>query len=143
MKEKCFPTLCLVGVNLGRMENIGRKIRQKTVFFTVWQKKENKEEGKPGRKFSLSGPQNSSSQIGRKMLERKVLSQHFYENTPFWNQVKKKNRERALEKKIERMRARATPGTFLNEEDKENKRKEMEIRTTCVRKKKKKKKKNV
>ena len=48
-----------------------------------------------------------------------------------------------MEKKIERMRARATPGTFLNEEDKENKRKEMEIRTTCVRKKKKKKKKNV
>ena len=46
-----------------------------------------------------------------------------------------------MEKKIERMRARATPGTFLNEEDKENKRKEMEIRTTCVRKKRKKKRK--
>ena len=108
-------------------------------------REENRDEGKPGRKFSLLDPQNSSSQIRRKMLERNVLSQHFYENTPFWNQVKKKkkNRERALEKKIERMRARATPGTFLNEEDKENKRKEMEIRTTCVRKKKKKKKKNV
>ena len=41
------------------------------------------------------------------------------------------------------MRARATPTTFLNEEDKENKRRGMEIRTTCVEEKKKKKKKRM
>ena len=34
------------------MENKGRKIGWKTVFFTVWQKKENAEDGKPERKFS-------------------------------------------------------------------------------------------
>ena len=56
------------------MENIRRKIGWKIVFSTVWQKKENGEEGKPERKFSLPGPQNSSSQIGRKILKRKVLS---------------------------------------------------------------------
>ena len=50
------------------------------MFSTVWQKKENGEEGKPGRKFSLPGPQFSSSQIERKRLERKVLSQYFYTN---------------------------------------------------------------
>ena len=64
-------TLCLVGVNLGRMENIGRKIEWKTVFSTVWQTRENREEGKPGRKFSPSGPQIFSSQIKRKSLKRK------------------------------------------------------------------------
>ena len=48
------------------------------MFSIVWQKKENEEEGKLGRKFSFLGPQFSSSQIRRKMLERKVLSQHFY-----------------------------------------------------------------
>ena len=73
-------TLCLVGVKIGRMENRGRKIGWKTVFFTVWQKKENGEEGIPGRKFFLLGLQFSSSQIRRKRLERKVLSQHFYTN---------------------------------------------------------------
>ena len=61
------------------MENKGRKIRWKTVFST----KENGAEEKPGRKFSLSSPQFSSSQIGRKRLERKVLSQHFYTNALF------------------------------------------------------------
>ena len=67
-------TLCLVGLKIGRMENRGRKIGWKTVFSTVWQKKENGEEGKSRRKFSLPGPQFSSSQIGGKRLERKVLS---------------------------------------------------------------------
>ena len=105
---------------------------------TVFGLGEFKDDGKLERKFSLPGPQNSSSQIGRKMLERKVLSQHFYKNTPFWNQVKKKKKktERALEKMLERMRAGATPRTFLNEEDKENKRRGIEIRTKCVGKKK-------
>ena len=56
------------------MENIRRKIGWKIVFSTVWQKKENGEEEKPERKFSLPGPQNSSSQIERKILKRKVLS---------------------------------------------------------------------
>ena len=35
---------------------------------------------------------------------------------------------------------RAAPGTFLNKEEKENKRRGIEIRTTCVEEKKKKKK---
>ena len=38
------------------------------------ERKENGEQGKPGRKFSLPSPQFSSSQIRRKRLERKVLS---------------------------------------------------------------------
>ena len=66
----------MVGVSLGRMENIRRKIGWKIVFSTVWQKKENGEEGKLGRKFSLPGPQFSSSQIGRKIWREK-----FYEST--------------------------------------------------------------
>ena len=76
------------------------------MFSTVWQKKENEEEGKLGRKFSFLGPQFSSSQIRRKMLERKVFSQHFYTNTPFWNQVKrrKKKRKKINEKKKESTR---------------------------------------
>ena len=62
-------------MKIGRMENRGRKIGWKTVFST--------KEGKPERKFSLPGPQFSSSQIGRKRLETKVLSQHFYTNALF------------------------------------------------------------
>ena len=82
-------------MNLERMENIGRK----TVFSTVWQKKENTEEGKPGRKFSLK-PTNFIPPNREEKPREKILSQHFYHNTPFWNQVKKKkHRERALEKK--------------------------------------------
>ena len=70
-------TLCLVGVKIERMENIGRKIRWKTVFSIVWQKRENGEEGKPGRKFSLPGPQFSSSQIGRKIWRGKCCESTF------------------------------------------------------------------
>ena len=70
-------TLCLVWVKIGRMENIRRKIGQKTVFSTVWQKKENGEEGKPGRKSSLPGPQFSSSQIGRKIWREKCCESTF------------------------------------------------------------------
>ena len=62
------------------MKNRWRKIWWKIVFSTVWQKKENVEDGKPGRNFSLPGPQFSSSQIRRKIVERKVLLQHFYRN---------------------------------------------------------------
>ena len=50
------------------------------LFSTVWLGKENGEDRKPGREFSLPGPQFSSSQIRRKIVERKVLSQHFYRN---------------------------------------------------------------
>ena len=64
-------TLCLVGVNLGRMEKIERKIEWKTMFSTVWQTRENREEGKSGRKFSLLGSQIFFCQIGRKSLKRK------------------------------------------------------------------------
>ena len=67
-------------VILERMENIRRKSGWKTVFSTVWQRVKNTEDGKPGRKFSLPGPQISSSQIGRKTMERKVLSQPNYRN---------------------------------------------------------------
>ena len=73
-------TLCLEGLILERMKNIGKKSGWKTVFFTVWQRVKNAENGKPGRKFSLPGPQISSSQIGRKTMERKVLSQPNYRN---------------------------------------------------------------
>ena len=72
-------TLCLVGVKIEMMENIGRKIGWKTVFFTVWQRRENGEEGKPGRKFSLPGPQFSSSQIGRKIWRGKCCESTFTE----------------------------------------------------------------
>ena len=102
------------------------------MFSIVWQKKENEEEGKLERKFSLLSPQFSSSQIGRKMLERKVLSQHFYTNTSFWNQERERERERERE-------SCTFAGTFLNEEEKENKRTGIEIGTTCVEEKKKKK----
>ena len=48
---------------LGRMENIGKK----TVFSTVWQKMENTEDGKPERKFSLSGPKSHPPKSGGKL----------------------------------------------------------------------------
>ena len=106
-------TLCLVGVKIERMENIGRKIRWKTVFSIVWRAKENADDGKPRRKFSLPGSQSASSQIGRKIVKRKLLSPWNYTNALshlpssqaqqlFWNQVKKKNRERLLKKKKKR-----------------------------------------
>ena len=58
-------TLCLVRGNLERMKNKERKIGWKTVFFTVWQREENIEDGKPGRN-SLPGPQIFSFQTRRK-----------------------------------------------------------------------------
>jgi len=62
------------------MENRRRKIGWKILFSTVWLGKENGEEGKPGRKFSLPSPHFLSSQFGRKRLERKLNAQHFYTN---------------------------------------------------------------
>ena len=70
-------TLCLVGVILGGMENIEWKTEWKTVFFTVWEREENRERGKPRRKFSLPGPQISSPQIGRKSLSGKLIKSTF------------------------------------------------------------------
>ena len=81
------------------MENIGRKIGWKTVFSTVLQKKENWEEGKRRRKFSLLGPQNSSSQIGRKRLERKC-SHDTFTKTPspnVYNNPVRQNKKKEAE----------------------------------------------
>ena len=83
----------MVRVILGRMENIQRKSGWRIVFSTVWQKKENTEDGKLERKFSLSSPQISSSQIERKIVGRKVDLWHFYTNA-LWNQVKKKKKKK-------------------------------------------------
>ena len=44
---------------------------QKNGFSSVWEWEENRRSGIPGRKFSLPGPQNFSSQIGRKSNEGK------------------------------------------------------------------------
>ena len=72
--------LCLVELILEGMENIGKKSGWKTMFSTIWQRVKNTEDRKPGRKFSLPSPQISSSQIGRKTMERKVLWQPNYRN---------------------------------------------------------------
>ena len=66
----CFlPSLklCLVGMKTGRMKNRERKILWKMKFSTVWLGKENGEDRKPKRMFSLPSPHFLSSQIGRKM----------------------------------------------------------------------------
>ena len=68
---KYFPSHSFTYTVFGWGENLGRKIEWKTMFSTVWQTRENREERKPGRKFSLPGPQIFSSQIGRKSLKRK------------------------------------------------------------------------
>ena len=116
--------------------NKGRKIGWKTVFSTVWYAEENAKDGKPERKFSLPSPQFASSLIGRKIVERKLLSLWNYTNALyhlpfsqtqrlFWNQVKKKKRARAGEKKKKRKkkkkRMRALARMFLNEGEKERK----------------------
>ena len=72
-KLKYNITLYLVGGIIGRMENNGWKMVWNTVFSTVWEAKENREDGKSGRKFSSRTHQFFSSQIGRKIVERKLL----------------------------------------------------------------------
>ena len=72
MKDLFSLTLYLVGWNLGRMENVRKKMGWKTEFSSVWEWEENRGSGKPGRKFSLPGPQIFSSQIGRKSNDRKL-----------------------------------------------------------------------
>ena len=111
----CAFTLCLVGGIIGRMENNRWKLVWKTVFFTVWEAKENREDRKSGRKFSSRTHQFFSSQIGRKTVERKLLLTWNYTNVLShltssqtqrlsWNQVKKKKnqRPRVGEKKREK-----------------------------------------
>ena len=94
-------TLCLVGGIIGRMENNGWKMVWKTVFSTVWEAKENREDGKSRRKFSSQTHQFFSSQIGRKTVERKLLLTWNYTNALShlpssqtqrlsWNKVQKK-----------------------------------------------------
>ena len=81
------------------------------MFSTVWQKKENTEDGKIWRKFYLLIPQISSSQIGRKIVGRKVDLWNFYTNA-LWNQVKK-NKNKNKNKKRWRMRAVPTSAGSL------------------------------
>ena len=60
--------LYLFGMKIGRMEN-----RVENAIFTVWFGKENREERKLERKFSLLGPHFLSSQTGRKIWEEKCF----------------------------------------------------------------------
>ena len=96
-------TLCLVGVILGGMENIEGKTEWKTLFSTVWEREENRESGKPGRKFSLPGPQILSPQIGKEMLSGKLMK-NILSIMPFGIKLKKKKKKRR-----ERQRMRTAP----------------------------------
>ena len=69
--------VCLVEVKTGRMENKERKIWWKMLFSTVWLEKENGEDKKPERKFSLPSPLFLSSQIGRKIWREKCCESTF------------------------------------------------------------------
>ena len=60
-------------MKIGRMENREGKIWWKMLFSTVWLGKENREERKSRRKFSLLGPHFLSSQIGGKIWEEKCF----------------------------------------------------------------------
>ena len=60
----------------------------------------------------------------------------FLSQREFWNQVKERERERELEKE----RENGAPWNVLNEGEKENKRRGVEIVDTCVEEKNKKKK---
>ena len=66
-----FFTLCLVGLILERMENIGKKSGWKIVFSTVWQRVKNTEDGKLGRKFSLPGHKFHPPKSGGKLWREK------------------------------------------------------------------------
>ena len=84
------------------MENIEWKTLWKTVFFTVWEREENRESGKPGRKFSLPGPQISSPQIKRKSLSGKLMKKTLSimpSGIKLKKKKKKNQRDRTGEKK--------------------------------------------
>ena len=73
-RMSCTLTLCLVGGIIGRMENNGWKMVWKTVFSTVWEPKEKREDGKLRRKFS-SGPTNFfPPKSGGKLWRENVLT---------------------------------------------------------------------
>ena len=50
-RERALPLLCLFGVKIGRMENTGKKIGWKMLFFPVRLEKENGKDEKPGENF--------------------------------------------------------------------------------------------
>ena len=103
----CAFTLYLVGGIIGRMENNGWKMVWKTAIFTVWEAKENREDGKSGRKFSSRTHQFFPSQIRRKTalnmkLHKCPLPPTLLTNTTAvleLSKKKKKTRESELEKK--------------------------------------------
>ena len=73
------------------------------------------------------------------MREKRTI---FLSRREFWNQVKKKKkREREGERELEKERENGAPWNVLNEGEKENKRRWVEIMDTCVEEKNKKKKK--
>ena len=116
-----FLTLCLVGVILGGMENIEGKTEWKTLFSTIWEREENRESGKSGRKFS-PGPTNFVSPNREEMAEWKTDEEYFVHNA-LWNQVKKKKKKKK-EREPENENCTCTSwklGMFLKEEDKANK----------------------
>ena len=86
----------LVGVKVERMENKGRKIGWKTVFFTVLAKERKWRGRKTGRKFSLGYTifilPNREENLGRK-----VLWKHFYPNTSpnIYNNPTRQNKKEA------------------------------------------------
>ena len=75
------------------MENIEGKTETKTLFSTVWEREENRESGKSGRKFSLPGPQILSPQIGKKMLRGKLIK-NTLSIMPFGIKLKKKKKKK-------------------------------------------------
>ena len=88
------------------MENSGWKMVWKIVFSTVWEAKENREDGKSGRKFSSRTHQFFPSKIRRKTalnmkLHKCPLPPTLLTNTMavLESSKKKKTRDRELEKK--------------------------------------------
>ena len=74
------------------MENIEGKTETKTLFSTVWEREENRESGKSGRKFSPR-PTNFVSPNQEEMAEWKTDEEYFVHNA-LWNKVKKKKKRR-------------------------------------------------
>ena len=86
-------TLCLVGWILGGVENIGRKMGRKMVFPLFGNGRKTGGVENPGEKF-LSRAHKFFPPKSRGKQGEKTTSVQFYRNTLFWNQEKKKNRER-------------------------------------------------
>ena len=86
------------------MENIEGKTEWKTLFSIVWEREENRESGKPGRKFSLPAPQISSPQIGKKRLSEKLMKKTL---SIIPSGIKLKKKKEKKEKRRERRRMKA------------------------------------